>query len=686
MPPRAKNRFNVQYVQWLKDPRNEYDPEDNRYKTYTKAINGLGAATQEYSTPGDLIAVKGIGPMIVGALKKRYAQENGVPSSSQPGPSSPAPKPRGRPPKRSATEVDIGPPPAAKRRTVSAAALPAQAPIATQTAAEFQFWYLDGDEKHVRRQADALTSITEDHMLKFKIAYPDSQANCFLVAQFLGRQRRGDIWVAEMREDIAQAFPECPGFESAPKLAPANSNLSAALRVEEEERASQKRSTNDPSRQLPQYLRNGFNATASSSRSSSSSDMRQAAAARSYTGTLSQASRASSPPPIASTSFRPLVRAVTTTAVPSASSASTFHRTASAPNPLPARPRLSHAVRAPAPVEHPSLYMPQTSFPDFAPRIFRAGTYSITLLLDHRETGGRKHQDIGTTLRQKGVSVEERALSLGDVAWAATNGVEECLLDVVLERKRLDDLVISIKDGRFHEQKFRLKQTGISCVFYLVESYDAARQKAEWGPQISTALSSTQAVDEFMVKETKNINDTIAWLTGLTEQLNRDHQTKDLYVIPNHMIKRHSYVDLQKFLRRKYPDRCYVTSFADFQTLNHKSGFTTVRDTWTKMLLRVKGMSAEKVGAVVAKWDTPRALWEAFQVAELEEHKARVREEQEEEEAAGPSKGKGRKKKSNVPEAKLMLQGVGGAEGGVRAIGPALSTTLYELFMADNYD
>jgi len=33
-----------------------------------------------------------------------------------------------------------------------------------------------------------------------------------------------------------------------------------------------------------------------------------------------------------------------------------------------------------------------------------------------------------------------------------------------------------------------------------------------------------------------------------------------------------------------------------------------------------------------------------------------------------------------------MLQGVGGADGGVRAIGPALSTKLYELFMSESYD
>ncbi|KAJ7636918.1 hypothetical protein FB45DRAFT_1025012 [Roridomyces roridus] len=238
------------------------------------------------------------------------------------------------------------------------------------------------------------------------------------------------------------------------------------------------------------------------------------------------------------------------------------------------------------------------------------------------------------------------------------------MLDVVLERKRLDDLVASVKDGRFHEQKFRLHQSAISRVFYLVEDYDV--------------------VDGFLVKETKNITDTISFLAGLHEELCRMHQNKDLHVIPKDMIKRYSYVDLQRYLRREKPSQCFVPSLQSYQWLNHKSQFKTVRDTWARMLLCVKGMSPEKVGAVIERWGTPRELWEAFRDAQKEEDRLRRIEAAEQEAAArGPAKGKGRKKKSSVPE--LMLQGVGGAEGGMRAIGPTLSTKLYELFMAMEY-
>jgi crossover junction endonuclease MUS81 len=56
-----------------------------------------------------------------------------------------------------------------------------------------------------------------------------------------------------------------------------------------------------------------------------------------------------------------------------------------------------------------------------------------------------------------------------------------------------------------------------------VEEYDSRRQRDEYGVQISTALSSTQVVDGFLVKQTKNFEDTMAYLTGLTEELGRAH-------------------------------------------------------------------------------------------------------------------------------------------------------------------
>ena len=43
------------------------------------------------------------------------------------------------------------------------------------------------------------------------------------------------------------------------------------------------------------------------------------------------------------------------------------------------------------------------------------------------------------------------------------------VLDFIVERKTADDLAASIMDGRYEEQKYRLKMCGINNVVYLVE-------------------------------------------------------------------------------------------------------------------------------------------------------------------------------------------------------------------------
>ncbi len=45
------------------------------------------------------------------------------------------------------------------------------------------------------------------------------------------------------------------------------------------------------------------------------------------------------------------------------------------------------------------------------------------------------------------------------------------ILDYVVERKKADDLISSIHDGRYKEQKFRLKNSGFKTVYYLFEGH-----------------------------------------------------------------------------------------------------------------------------------------------------------------------------------------------------------------------
>lgn len=109
----------------------------------------------------------------------------------------------------------------------------------------------------------------------------------------------------------------------------------------------------------------------------------------------------------------------------------------------------------------------------FQPNYYKPGSFDITLILDVREVRVQGDRDyISNKLREKGVDVETRALDIGDVIWIAKPKEpspllpKEVVLDHIVERKRMDDLVSSIKDGRFNEQKvWHTRKVGTSKLF-----------------------------------------------------------------------------------------------------------------------------------------------------------------------------------------------------------------------------
>lgn len=103
----------------------------------------------------------------------------------------------------------------------------------------------------------------------------------------------------------------------------------------------------------------------------------------------------------------------------------------------------------------------------FQPEVLKAGSYTIHLVIDNRERhrAGRRQEkeSIANPLLERGIDTETRALEVGDAVWIARRkhctGLEadEVVLDHIVERKRLDDLVSSLLDGRWRDQKVRFE-------------------------------------------------------------------------------------------------------------------------------------------------------------------------------------------------------------------------------------
>jgi len=110
--------------------------------------------------------------------------------------------------------------------------------------------------------------------------------------------------------------------------------------------------------------------------------------------------------------------------------------------------RVADVVRPPLASTSTSASVGQT------PRILRAGSYTIQFIMDNREIHAQVDRDrLEREIGQGGIDYSVRSLDVGDALWVAKCGSEEYVLDYIVERKRMDDLVGSIHDGRFHEQK-----------------------------------------------------------------------------------------------------------------------------------------------------------------------------------------------------------------------------------------
>ncbi|KAL8885992.1 MAG: hypothetical protein Q9192_006553, partial [Flavoplaca navasiana] len=170
--------------------------------------------------------------------------------------------------------------------------------------------------------------------------------------------------------------------------------------------------------------------------------------------------------------------------------------------------------------------------PSFQPIRLQPGAFTVELILDNREIRSREDRGyIEKELISKGIRPTVRALPLGDFFWVAKctdpqfltgHGEDgtEIALDYIIERKRLDDLISSIKDGRFHEQKFRLRKSGVKNVVYLLEDIAISQEtKTKYYDAVQSAIASTQVVNGYFMKRTRGIDDTIRYLTRMTRTL-----------------------------------------------------------------------------------------------------------------------------------------------------------------------
>lgn len=289
------------------------------------------------------------------------------------------------------------------------------------------------------------------------------------------------------------------------------------------------------------------------------------------------------------------------------------------PEPQTATPRLTPGTRSLFPASE-TIRIPPESF-------------DIRLVLDTREirtTTDREY--IASELKKLGVSPIIRSLPLGDVLWIAqvkqdfvprllaeNQGDEEeynteIVLEHIMERKRLDDLIGSIKDGRFNEQKFRLRKSGIKNVTYLIEDYSISAERSEkYGEAVESVIASMQIVSDIFVKQTSKLDNTIRYLARMTKSLEDLYKKREVRVIRSTLLESGYYLPLLERLRGESPESTFGTTFSAFAAMCDKSDSMTLKDVYLKLLLCIRGVTPDKAVEIQKLWPTPRAFIEAFE-------------------------------------------------------------------------
>ena len=265
----------------------------------------------------------------------------------------------------------------------------------------------------------------------------------------------------------------------------------------------------------------------------------------------------------------------------------------------------------------PESERPQTrdlTAPDSAIELQRipAGAFTVHLVLDNREVKTQRDRDfIEQRLDHCGIALDARMLDVGDAVWVArcSDGTE-IVLDYIVERKRLDDLVGSIKDGRFKEQKYRLSRCGCRNVIYIVEEY--ALSSDFFNDAIRTSLAGAQVNDGCFVKRVKNLQATVDYLIAVTKKLQRRYAERDLYVVPERYVDSRSFSDRLASLSALHVGKELRITYGSFAGISKKRGVQSAAQVWSKQLLCIRGLSVDKALEVCKHYPLPMALLKAY--------------------------------------------------------------------------
>lgn len=236
--------------------------------------------------------------------------------------------------------------------------------------------------------------------------------------------------------------------------------------------------------------------------------------------------------------------------------------------------------------------------------------YSVELIVDLREVRSKTERDSFVAgVEQKGIPVCQKCLDLGDMLFIARNREtgEEAVLDIIIERKTDADLVHSITDGRFKEQKHRLKKCGVRNVIYLIEGTGDGPAVRNFGEEkYYAAVAQITFTDNFFVKRCMSMEDTFQFLHDAFVQV------QGRFACGLNVLIDCGEPSIQAYSNTLSTSSDLLMTYSAYCLLNSKSGHLTFKDIYLQQLMCIRGMSAEKAKKFAERYGSFSDLFEMY--------------------------------------------------------------------------
>ena len=130
------------------------------------------------------------------------------------------------------------------------------------------------------------------------------------------------------------------------------------------------------------------------------------------------------------------------------------------------------------------------------------------------------------------IDIVEKPLDIGDYLFYNEKNKSEIIL---IERKSLNDLESSIKDGRYSEQSIRLNSSEIHNhnIYYLIEGNIINYKNRNFKPSLYSSLISLSYYKGFSILNTVNNIETAELIHNIGEKLSREKQRNPYYINTN---------------------------------------------------------------------------------------------------------------------------------------------------------